>query len=436
MPSIASFPDVLGYLTDGVRAPVGVVQVALATRPAVVTAGDAFEVVLLVQNAADSRVDVSAVVQLPRGFSGQNTRFIAGIAAGEVGIISLPVVAQPDLNPGSYKLGVEVDAKPLKKAERLREASGGGRFKPASIRADKAQQIEALKALQFSTNKRLARNVLETPVEVRTGSGKASPFSAEAGWQSLWTMADLPDTRVLLHYYGDLMRVKVIPQLRREYTLTPLTEATSARFAAAGFPLNQAEALLIAKVMALVLEYAAPKAHQLSPLAAGVFDLTPFFSDGGDIHQMPRWARALLRLIARDERTALHVVPVLTHMVYNDLLRDAISLSFSLVETATGEDVGSDDEMREYADRIIEAIRLQSGMSLMLAYMPLLLGGIIINEQIKTEDVNFIHLLREQWTLLDQRRAEDDEQGAAVLELAEHLIERALQTYGFRRGST
>lgn len=435
MATIASFPDVLGYVTDGARAPVGVVQVALATRPAGVAAGEAFEVVLLVQNAADARVDVSAAVQFPKGFSGQNTRFVAGLAAGEVGTISLPVVTLPDLSPGSYKIGVEVDSKPLKKAERLREASGGGRFKPASVRADKAQQIEALKGLQFSTNKRLARNVLETTVEVKTG-GKASPFSGEPGWHSLWTMADIPDLRVLLHYYGDLLRVKVFPQLRREYTLTPLTEATSARFAAAGLPLNQVEALLIAKVMALVLEYAAPKLHHLSPLTAGVYDLTPFVSGGGDVAQMPRWARAVLRLIARDERTALHVVPVMTRMIYNDLLRDAISLSFSLVETATGEDVGTDDEMREYADRIIDAIKNQSGMSLMLAYMPLLLGGIIVNEQLKTEDVNFIHLLREQWALLDQRRTDGGEQGEAVLELAEHLIERALQTYGFRRGST
>src|SRR5690606_383045 len=123
-----------------------------------------------------------------------------------------------------YKIGVEVDAKPLAKAERLREASGGGRFNPGTVRADKARQIEQLKALTFSTSKRLARNVLETAVAVTAG-GQPKPFAGEPAWQSLWTMADVPDERVLLKYIGETLRRRVFPQLRREYTLNPLIEA-------------------------------------------------------------------------------------------------------------------------------------------------------------------------------------------------------------------
>jgi hypothetical protein len=422
-------------MTGGVRVPVNVVQVALGVRPAAVTAGNVAEVVLLVQNAADTRVDVSALLQLPKGLAGQNARLVAGLAAGEVGFMSLPVAAQPDAPPGTYKLGVEVDAKPLAKAERLREASGGGRFHPGSVRTDKARQIEALKAIPYSTNKRLARNILETSIEVTAGAG-VRPFEAEPGWQSLWTMADVPDERVLLKYYGDTLRTRVIPQLRREYTLKPLTEATQARFAGAGFRLRTAEAVLIAKVMALVLEYAAPKLHGFTPLTAGIYDLTPFFTGSGEALAMPRWSRSMLRLVARDERTALHAVPVLTRVAYDDLLRDAIALSFQVVEAATGEDVGTEDEMQLYADRLIETLHNPSGMDFVHTYMPLVLGGIVINEQMKTEDVNFIHLLRELWTLIDERREETGESGAPVIEIAELLIERALQSYGFRKGST
>lgn len=435
MATNAPFPDVLGYVTGGGRAPVGAVQVALAARPTDVRAGSAVELVLLVQNAADSRVDVAAMLHMPKAFSGRNVRLVAGLAAGEVGIMSLPVLTQPDATPGSYKIGVEVDAKTLAKADRLREASGGGRFHPGSVRPDKARQIEELKALSYTTSKRLARNVLEVEVNLLAG-GQAQPFESEPGWQSLWTMADVPDERVLLKYYGDTVRRRVLPQLRREYTVNPLAEATQTRFAAVGFPLHTSEAMLIAKVMALVLEYAAPKLHSISPLTAGVYDLTPFLTGGGETIVMPRWSRALLRLIARDERASLHVVPVLTRMAYNDLLRDAIALSFALVETATGEDVGSEDEMQVYADRLLETMTAREGMDFVHAYMPLVLGGIVINEQMKTDDINFIHLLREQWALLDERRAETGEAGEPVIEIAEQLIERALQSYGFRRGST
>ncbi len=97
-----------------------------------------------------------------------------------------------------------------------------------------------------------------------TTGDHARLFDAEPGWQSLWTLADVPDERVLLKYYGDTLRTRVIPQLRREYTLTALTDATQARFAAAGFRLHTPETVLIAKVMALVLDTRPPSCTALA----------------------------------------------------------------------------------------------------------------------------------------------------------------------------
>src|SRR5690606_1705600 len=113
-----------------------------------------------------------------------------------------------------------------------------------------------------------------------------------------WTLADVSDLRVLLKYFGPIFRRRVLAQLRREYTVNPLAEATRTRFAAAGFPLHASEAVLIAKTMAQVLEYAAPKLHNISPLTAGTFDLTPVLAGTNETLALPRWSRALLRLIA------------------------------------------------------------------------------------------------------------------------------------------
>ena len=60
-----NYPDILGAITGGLRCNINVVQLALAVRPRVVRAGRPFEAILLVQNASDVNVDVTATLHLP-----------------------------------------------------------------------------------------------------------------------------------------------------------------------------------------------------------------------------------------------------------------------------------------------------------------------------------------------------------------------------------
>ncbi len=426
-------PDVLGYVTN-TRANIGIVQAAVGTHPTPVASGRPFEMILLVQNASDAKVDVTATLHLPKQFRAKTPRLVLSLGPAEVGYVTLPVAALPDTPSGSYKLGIEVDPKSTGKPNRTRETTGGAPFDPTPLPIDRARRITILKTIGFSATKRLGRNILDTPVEVLTDN-RVTPANVSAGWVSLWTMADIEDDSLLLQRSGELFRSRVLPQLKRDHTLKPLMEASEAKFAEAGYPVTSAEALMIAKVMALVLEYAAPREFSHNPITAGSFNLTPVLSGKAE-QTLPHWSRAMLRMLVRDERAASHAVPLIVKMAYDDLLRDAITLAFSMVATATGEDLGTDAEMVEYSERILKALHTRTGLDFTRVYMPLVLGGIIVNEQITTSDTNFVEALRQIWAELDERRDETGERGEPVAEIAETLIERALQTYGFRRGST
>ena len=114
----------------------GVVQLAGAVRPRVVRAGKPFDVVVLIQNASDARLDVSATVQLPEKdakkkkgkFVIKADKVVIGVEPAEVGYITVPVSTMPDtaVSP-DYQVSVDIDIKPVNKGKpkRVRHAEGG-----------------------------------------------------------------------------------------------------------------------------------------------------------------------------------------------------------------------------------------------------------------------------------------------------------------------
>lgn len=430
-------PDVLGFLTGGPRAGVGAIQAACAIRPKQAPIGKPFEALLLLQNAADTAAEVTITLHLPKGFEAPKSKIVVGVNPGEVGFVSLPLMAR-DLAPGSaHKLGVELEAKSSGKPGRVRENEGGPAFNPAVLPPDRQKGLAAIKGLSFSAAKRMGRAVLDVPVTLAAPDPSAPVREVKPGWFSLWSLADVEDERFLMNRYGEALRFKILPGLKHERTLMPLVEATRNRFEAAGFPLDYFEALMIGKLMALLLEYALPKEFGHDPLVSGKFNLYPLLTGaGGEFRHAPRWFRGLVKAIARDERAAGAAIGLLQKPLYDLLLRDALDLGFILVEQHTGENVGDDKEMDDYASTLLQKLHGESGLSFIHVYMPLVMAGITVNEIIVTDDDNMIEALRQLWVVLDGRRELADENTLPVVELTEQVIERALETYGFRRGST
>ncbi len=443
MPNSPNYPDILGLITGGSRCNIGMAQVAVAVRPRLVRAGRPFEVILLVQNASDSVIDVSMALQLPsvdaqhkpEPFIGKTQRLVVEVKAAEVGYVMLPVISLPDTAiSDDYKIGVEVEVRTAGKANRIRSNEGGGAVDLNFLNDEKKAAIEALRIVSFSTDKRRGRNIIDVGLTVMSGTvGKIPDLTP--GWVSVCKVSDYQDDRLLLERYGTLVQINTLPRLKRQLLLQPLIETTESRFKAAGFPLQEAEATAIAKLMTLVLEYATPRVTAHGAIVARGYDVEgllgrdPLAMDEPPV--LPHWFRGMLGTIEIDARAASHPAQVITRYLYDDLLRDAIDLGFDLIIEATGENFGSSEEQDAYREQLIELLKAKNGLDFNRVYLPLVMGGILISDQIAIAKENPVELLNAIGLALEDRFEQLSTDEQPIYTMANQIIARAGQRYGF-----
>ncbi len=415
MPDSPNYPDILGLITGGDRCNIGMAQVAVAVRPRLVRAGRPFEVILLVQNAADSVIDVSMALQLPSvdahrkpdRFIGKTQRLVVEVKAAEVGYVMLPVTTLPDTAiSDDYKIGVEIEVRTPGKANRIRSNEGGGAVDTDFLSDETKTAIDALRIVNFSTEKRRGRGIIDVGLTVMSGTvGKIPDLTP--GWVSVCKVSDYQDDRLLLERYGTLVQVNTLPRLKRQLLLQPLIETTESRFKAAGFPLKEAEATAIAKLMTLVLEYATPRVTAHGAIVARGYDVEGLL--GRDSFEqdkppvLPHWFRGMLGTIEIDARAATHPAQVITRYLYDDLLRDAVDLGFDLITEATGENFGSSEEQDAYREQLIDLLKAKNGLDFNRVYLPLVMGGILISDQIAIAKENPAELLNAIGMTLEDR---------------------------------
>lgn len=446
-----NYPDVLGHVTGGQRYNLGVVQVAMALRPRVVRAGRPFEVVLLVQNASDVDVDLTATLHLPdvdaakkKGrFVTKAQRLVVGLQPAEVGYVVLPLSCLPDTAVGSdYHVGVEVKAAPLVKGNTkprpVRQPKGGGFFDVAHLAEESRGRLEELKQLAFSAVKhsRLT-NSLQAQFSVMSGKlGEVADL--KPGWVSLWTLKDQQDDRLLLVKYRTQLTDQVFPKLKRARLFKPLLDAMSTRFEKAGYALRPVEALLIAKLLTLILEYAAPSDINVGAVTAGEFNIVTLLSTERLADErpilLPRWCRSFLRVLAKEPKAAEFPVEAITRLVLPDLLRDAMLHAFRLIEQNTGEDLGTEDEMAEYGENLIAMMEGKTAekMDFTHAYIPLVLGGLVLFDGVIMPGEKLDQLVQETKMMVEARENEHTEENDLVFRVANRLVDRAIMKYGYR----
>lgn len=444
-PTTTNYPDILGYITGGERCNINVVQLALAVRPRVVRAGRPFETILLVQNASDVDVDVTASLTLPEvdakkqkgRFLSKKNRLLVGVRPAEVGYVVLPMSCLPDTAVSdSYKIEMEIGVKPLKKPSRIRTPEGGGDVVFDYLRDDPREKLDELKKLMFSTTKRFGlRDVLEATFSVMPGRmGQMVDF--QPGWVNLWHVTDYVDERLVLEKYGTLLTNSILPRLKKAFVLDALVETTHRRFAGAGYLLKPLESLYIAKLLTLILEMAEPMEETFDYLGYPVFNIAQTVKNGfspGSGPRFPRWCNSLLEIIAKDENKAnADLVEIVTDTLYDDLLRDAIPYAFKLIKTITGEDLGSDAEIQDYIENLIGMLGKESGMDFTHVYMPLVIGGVIIYDRVISDAEEISDSLRGMHDVMSEREPEVDENNDLVFMITKQMVNRSLQRFGFQ----
>lgn len=439
-----NYPDLLGYATGGARCNINVVQLALAVRPRAVRAGRPFEAILLAQNASDVDVDLTATLYLPEQdakrqkdrFLTKKNRLLVGLRPAEVGYVVLPLSSLPDTAVSEdYKIGMEVSVKPLKKPNRVRLADGGGAVVLEHLRDDIKEKLDELKKLSFSVTKRFGlRDMIEAPFGVLPGRlGQISDL--QPGWVSLWTMRDYVDKEFLWQKYGPAMLTSVLPRLKKAAVLEPLAQTTRRRFEDAGYPLQPLEALYIAKMLTYILEMALPDEQAVDYLYDDFYDVGLALKnsrESGGEPRLPRWANGMLHAIAQDEKVVDTAEELVAGSLYDELLLDAIPHAFSMLKTITGESLGNTAEIQEYSEGVVSRLVQKAGMDFTHAYMPLLIGGVIVYDRVVSPVEDVSESLRGMHDVLVAREVERNDNNDIVFKLTREMVNRSLQKFGFR----
>jgi hypothetical protein len=437
-----NYPDILGYITGGQRINMGVAQLAAAVRPRVVRAGRAFETILLIQNASDGEVDVTATLQLPETdakknkgrFVTKHQRLVVGLRPAEVGYVTLPVSCLPDTAvSNTYKLTFGIDSKPTGKPRRIRLNEGGGEVTTAFLQADMHEKLEELKKLTYSTAKSGLRGTgVEVPFSVMSGS-LGQIVDLQPGWITLWTLTDHMDDRLLLERYKETLATQALPTLNRSRMFQPLLEETQLRFNAAGYSIKPIEAAMITKLLMLILEMAAPTEENYDYLGESHYNVSLLLKKGSSVPEtvdLPYWCRALLHVLAKDERAMNHPEQIVTRVLYPELVRDAALHAFRMIKTVTGENLGSDADMQAYTEQLAHMLGGQATLDFTHVYLPLVLGGVVVYDRVVMPDENLGDILHQISMVLDGHTGERNADTELIFAMAENLISRALQKYG------
>jgi hypothetical protein len=435
------YPDILGYVTGGPRANTGVLQVATTLRPRVIMAGRPLEMLLLVQNASDAEVELTATLRLPQldakkqkgRFLTKADRLIVKVGAGAVGMITLPVSTLPDTAVGAdYRIGMELKAAPTGSAKpsRVRPAEGAEPATEEDLPPASRDEIEALKKLPWSAN--LSGSIIVNTLTVM--SGKVGAFADLAPrWTSLWTIADMRSDRLLLQSIAPTV-LALLPQLKRANILPIMREYTVRRFADAGYELTQDEEELIARYLTLLLEEASPDDKEALFKADSPYNVRRFFTPDGRVVptgevRLPHWLAEVARPFTQDVRTTQFPLKAVAHFAYDALLRDAMLHGFNVVETRLQINVGTAEERQQYIDNVLEALR-QKALNYELLYMPLMLGAFGSVETVLMKNERPQDIIQKMRRIMDDRFREQTAETRQTYRMATNLVEATAVKYG------
>lgn len=441
---MTTYPDVLGFITKE-RATLGVIQAAIAITPPDAPANAERRVIVLLQNMEDQPLSVGVRFDLPRG------RFVikpdspeVTLPAGGVGVLTAALKSAPDVAAGDYVLGAEVSIKAGQKGRAVRVE--GNPFDPDTLPPAAKQHLAGLLKLAYSGKKRglMRGHAIEAPF--RIGGGQPAPHLPKPGWGILWTVESQNDMGLLVDKYGAAFVQSVLKPLKLELLFQPMAKATYERFKAAGYPLTKVEAMTAARLLVVIFDIAKGQAGATKVGALDVFHtirtrlnparpeekraLTRYEPQTVRVI-LPQWATAYLRLIAADKRALHDPHPVIVKQLYDEVLMDALLYGLMLVEQASGEALGTEDDMREFAEQVAAKLKTPGDMNFSYAYLPLILGGLTVLDRVMMPDERIGDIMRDVRMIVEDRAEEITDETETVYKIADRMMEMTLRKYGF-----
>ena len=376
----SEYPDALGDIVEArQRFDINGVHYLLSLEPATVSPGEPALLRAWLQSCWDVPTVVSLTIDLPVEPAPWMTviqrRTDVPLETGEVGEVTIPIATSPDTSPGEYTVLVTLGTK--------QEMRG------LYVRGQKKQGLLGDSLLTFTTGMGLAatlglgykaRTQAEQPLllKVHGAAQRGQEPDLTPTYRSHWTVADLAIQGKARHYVND-QRLYLLPKLTREALYRVFLEESRERLLDAGIELQVGEAIFLAKVLTFAVEY---------------FLKRPAWQDAVLV---PAYALAYRYQLEMDDPVFL-----IARADYARVTRLAISLSFGLLRQLLKRDAWTLEEQMAVADLVADRVERGGTLSVEFLYLPLLLGGLIVAQQVEMPGED----LKESLELVDQARQE------------------------------
>jgi hypothetical protein len=408
------YPDVLGAITGGTHISMPKLQAALGLFPRRTFINQPMEIVLLLQNMVNQNMQVAVGVQLPTQDGKGNPviidvpkkAFALGLQPGEVGVLRVPIMPQPPTRPGTgFPVRVSVRYQlPPGDHKLVRPFTGGT---PPSVVSLSSVELHVLQDVEYQPYEFNApAQLIMTTFDIAPKRIPPPTSPLKARFKTIWRQEEMAEETERVMAKAEEAR-QLANTLTRHSILKPLIGAVSDRFGDQGMPLHPGEAKAIAKMLTYTLDEG--------------LDL-----ESGFAMEDSRWFQVLCQLLAHDD-SLQRIGPgeIAAKHLFDAALFDAVLLGFAVIDPKIKEDLGDLNEQTGHANRILDWMGGQAEPDMSYIYLPLAMGGIVLNRLVSLRDENPWSMILELREATRGRARLAAGEMATVFKLASNLLDYA-----------
>lgn len=366
------YPDVLGALTGGTRIPLEHMQVALGIFPRQAFINQPFEAVIVLQSLVNQPLQVKVATRLPTTdrrdapavIDTPKPQITLTMQPGEVGVLRMPIIAKPPTQPGKeFPVRVAVRYRVPDGSEFIRPPAGGA---PPSVMEISPFKLQVLRDVEFNAHTwNESADIITSYFDLAPHRLSQVSEMPKSRYEILWSQEYMPQEVVLAQSQLNPAR-QLANSVSYSSSYSAFLEVIEARFEARGLRLYPGEAMAIAKMMAYTLDEA------------------PKLESNVEIEET-RWFLTLCQLLsAQPELVDADRNELFAKYLFNDVLYEAILMGFHVIQHKVNEDLGSEAERVQYANRVLAWMSGRGAADLNYIYLPLVLGGLSISRLVRS----------------------------------------------------
>ena len=381
------YPDIMNDVLDArKRYESGVVQFLAALPEGPIPAGDVARIPLVLQNVMDVPIKVAVHILLPKlnrklkrlpqplfQIFRPDVQF--ELAQGEVAELVIPIGVQPHVPPGEYEFAFQIQSEAVQEGLRARLDHGDNRVGDLMIRHPQGMHITQIASWGYEVQEspRQMFSLTVAPTGQPTEGADLKPV-----FNLIWTPTDW-DLISEARQEVNERRIHIAPEVTAEALYLPFMQESQTYFGDSGIQLHVGEAIFLSKILT----------HTVTYLMAN--------AEWQDCLLVPIYAFALAQDHSTDD-----VLWLLTQLGYTHVVELAVAISFALIEDALGRQLWPGSEQRPVREYITECLGNGATLPAEFLYLPLILGGMIISDQLMLEGED----LEEGLRLLGKAKAE------------------------------